>query len=627
MLVTAALALGLFVGCSPAGKGPDGTLTAPPNGVPDAMPVAAQVAEAIPKLSLADVPLTTSVEDATKDLQTIFAGMDDLVPAVTVAGVTYEADGKTATATLSHSLPVGEQPWTFESKLPLSNVDGAWQAVWSASVVHPQLTSETRLRHRRTQPRRSAINDRAGQALVEERNLYQLGLDKSKVDQARWAEAAKQLAGVLGIDAAEFVAKVNAGGPKQFVVGKTVRQEEIPPAVTNVPGGTVTEVKSMLAPSDTFAVGLLGKVGAPSAEQIAESGGALATSDLVGVSGLQQRYDKQLRGVAGVQIDQVGRQGIEFKEVALFTQEPSIGAPIDLSLDRQLQEKAESVLASSHPSDVAALVVIDLKDGGVLAAANSPAVGEYPQATYGSFAPGSTFKVVTSLAMIRKGITADSAVECSDSLTIGDYTMHNYPGYPADHLGSIPLKEAAAYSCNTAFGRNYQTISRDELKAAAGSLGVGTDYDAGFTSNFGTVEPNSSQVDQAASMIGQGGIRMSPLGMASVAASVASGRTVVPWLVKGQQATSTASPLTDSETSNLQEVMKAVVQKDPNSGLAKIMTGAKTGTAEFGQSAGTTDTAHAWMIAWNDKYAVAAFVEKGDSGSGTAQPLIEQLFS
>ena len=71
--------------------------------------------------------------------------------------------------------------------------------------------------------------------------------------------------------------------------------------------------------------------------------------------------------------------------------------------------------------------------------------------------------------------------------------------------------------------------------------------------------------------------------------------------------------------------MKAVVTEGSGNVLQGVMTGAKTGTAEFGNAA--ADTAHAWMIAWNDTYAVAAFVQDGDSGSGTAGPLIKDMFS
>ena len=78
-------------------------------------------------------------------------------------------------------------------------------------------------------------------------------------------------------------------------------------------------------------------------------------------------------------------------------------------------------------------------------------------------------------------------------------------------------------------------------------------------------------------------------------------------------------------TGGIMAVMGALLNRSRGSKLGQVMTGGKTGTAEFGDAAG--QTAHAWMITWNDEYAVAAFVEDGDSGSGTAAPLIEQLFS
>ena len=625
LLVTAFL----LVACAPAGNAPQSgqdPATAPPQGVPDAAPVVSQLVAGLPKLDLTGVPLTSSPGDATTELRTIFAGMDEIVPTITAGGITYAPDGRTATAVLAHSYAVGVEGWSFQTTVPLELVGDTWLAVWSPTVVHPQLTAETRLRHRRTQPRRAPINDRDGLALVEELTLHQVGIDKGKVAEASWPQVARQLAALLGVDPEAYAQKVLQGGPKQFVVAKTVPQQDIPATIGEVPGATIIDVKSVAGQSETFAVGLLGKVGNPSQEQIEASKGAVSASDLVGLSGLQSRYDERLRGVAGVSIDQVGRQGVTFTEVPLFTQEPSIGQPLDLSLDRTLQEKAETVLATNFPdTGLAAMVVIDVRTGGVLAAATSPAGGEYPHATYGSFAPGSTFKIVTSLAMIRKGATASSSVECPPSFTLGDYTQNNYPGYPSSQTGSITLADAVAYSCNTAFGLNYDKISPEELKSAAASLGVGVDYDAGFTSNFGTVEPGASKIDLAASMIGQSQIRMSPLGMAAVAASVASGRTTIPWLVKGQEAASTATPLTAEETKNLQAVMEAVLNRSRGSKLGQVMTGGKTGTAEFGDAAG--QTAHAWMITWNDEYAVAAFVEDGDSGSGTAAPLIEQLFS
>lgn len=350
-------------------------------------------------------------------------------------------------------------------------------------------------------------------------------------------------------------------------------------------------------------------------------------SDTVGLSGLQARYEEQLRGVPEVRVDLVGRStkddGDTFQEQNLFLQEPSIGTAVETSLDRDLQTKAESVL-SSQPG-VATLVVIKNDNGALLAAANSPAAGTFPQATFGKFAPGSTFKVVSALAMLRDGLSPTSTVQCPATLEVAGKTFKNYTDYPSSQLGAITLTEALAHSCNTAFAGAAGDVTPEELHAAAGSLGVGTDYDAGFTSNFGTVEPNNSPIDRAASMIGQGQITMSPMAMAGVAASVASGQTTIPWLVASERATPTAQELTAEEAVQLQQMMMAVVTDGSGQTLAGLMQGAKTGTAEFG-TVGSYKT-HGWMIAWNDQVSVSAFVEEGVSGSQSAAPLITALYS
>lgn len=627
MLAAAVTATLLLAGCAPSTPRDP---SIPPEGVEAADGAVAKVVEGLPKLDLSAAALTTSPADATADLNTIFAGMDGIVPTVEVAGITYEADGKTATAQLKYTYQLAPGTLQYTSALPLENVNGNWTAVWSPAVVHPKLTPDTRLRHVRRQPKRSAINDGKGLALVEERTLYQVGIDKSLVEEANWSASATKLAELLSIDATAFTQKVLAGGPKQFVIATTLSQDKIPAAVSDIPGGAVHETTGMVGPSDTFAASLLGRVGNPTPEQIEKSGGAIAASDMVGVSGLQARYDEQLRGVAQVQIDIVARSGATVETTSVFEQQESVGAPIQLSLDRELQEKAETVLAQQVPDDqTAAIVVLDISDGGVLAAANSKGAGEFPQATYGSFAPGSTFKVASSLAMIRtSGLTATSPVECPASLDVGGHTVTNYQGYSAEHTGSIPLKDALAYSCNTAFAGAGKSVTPEALASAAASLGVGTDYEAGFTSNFGKVAPKESDpIDRAISMIGQGSIEMSPLGMAAVAASVGSGKTTIPWLVRDHQATSTAAPLSPDEATQLQTGMQAVVDYGSGMALKGVMTGAKTGTAEFGADAANTSDAHAWMIAYNDKYAVAVFVDKGVSGSSSAAPIIKALFS
>jgi cell division protein FtsI/penicillin-binding protein 2 len=115
------------------------------------------------------------------------------------------------------------------------------------------------------------------------------------------------------------------------------------------------------------------------------------------------------------------------------------------------------------------------------------------------------------------------------------------------------------------------------------------------------------------------------MAMAAVAASVAEGRAVVPWLLVDQPAEQ-GEPLAVREANALRDMMRAVVTEGTATFLADLpgpAVGAKTGTAEFGTS--VPPATHAWMIAEQGDLAVAAFVEEGDSGSGTAGPILESV--
>ena len=98
-------------------------------------------------------------------------------------------------------------------------------------------------------------------------------------------------------------------------------------------------------------------------------------------------------------------------------------------------------------------------------------------------------------------------------------------------LGNIPLRTAVANSCNTAFISQRGKLGQHSLVDAAASLGMGIDHDLGFPAYFGNVVPPAGETEKAADLIGQGKILASPMVMATVIASIQSGRLVVPSLV------------------------------------------------------------------------------------------------
>jgi cell division protein FtsI/penicillin-binding protein 2 len=311
--------------------------------------------------------------------------------------------------------------------------------------------------------------------------------------------------------------------------------------------------------------------------------------------------------------------------VTLFEAKPVGGKPLTTTLNIALQMLAEKTLAKSKPAT--ALVAIRPSTGAVVAAANNAGTRGVSIATVGHAPPGSTFKVVTSLALLRAGLTPDSPVDCPHTVTVNGKTFKNYSDYPSGAFGRISLQTALAQSCNTAFIGQRGKITDAGLAEAAGSLGVGIDYDTGFPSFFGSVPDDPSATGRAAGLIGQGKVEASPLAMAEVVASVSAGKTVLPHLIEGQAAKSKAKPLTADEAAKLRTMMRAVVTQ----GSGRVLSGlggtviAKTGTAEYGTK--TPRQTHAWMIAGQGDLAVAVFVNDGESGSHAAGPLLRAFLS
>ena len=431
-------------------------------------------------------------------------------------------------------------------------------------------------------------------------------------------------------------------GPDAFVEAITLRAEaDERPAnadVFAIPGALPIEGEQVLAPTKTFARAVIGTVGEATKDDVDHSDGAVVAGDQVGLSGLQKRYDDQLRGTPGVQVVRAeltpstssgasptpspSPSASPEPAAPLFRVAPTAGKPLEITLNLVLQRLAEKVLAGTRPAS--AVVAIRPSTGAVLAAASGPGSADQPVATTGQYAPGSTFKVVSTLALLRSGLTPGSTVRCPRTLVVNGQRFKNYDDYPSSALGRIDLRTALAQSCNTAFIGQRDRLDDGDLAAAAASLGLGTDYDVGFPSFFGSVPQESSANGRAAAMIGQAKNQASPMAMAAVAASVAAGQTVVPHLVQDQVAEPEGQPLSKQEARQLEQMMRGVVTTGPArsvlGGLAGPPVIAKTGTAEYGNA--TPRKTHAWMIAAQGDLAVAVFVADGASGSRTAGPLL-----
>jgi cell division protein FtsI/penicillin-binding protein 2 len=652
VVVALVLLVAVLAGCSkPANK--------PALNLPVADDTVTQLATALSALDVSTAPLSSSPSAAQTEVGLIVAGMDGIKPTVTPGAITYDTVDPKATTTLHYAWPMPSGSWEYDVTVPLVHNGQGWKLEWSPAVLYDKLDATNRLVHTHTAAKRGAITGANNLALVEEFTIVKVGIDKTRVTAEAAVASARGLAAVVGIDQDKYAAQVAAASAKAFVVAITLRQGNVPAQVSTIPGALGVESKSVLPVTDGLAPEVIGTIGEATPDIITASKGAVLAGDQVGLTGLQKRYDTLLRGTPGDKVSLVVRRATagasaspgasatasasskagsaspsakassapataSVAPIVVHSKEPTPGGPLSLSLDMTWQLKAESVI--EPVPGPAAVAVIQPSTGAILAIANSAGSAGQADATFGQYAPGSTFKIATTLALLRKGYTPDSIMNCSSSANVEGQPFKNYGDFPSSKIGRIPLKDAVAQSCNTAFINEYGTVSGPELQAAAASLGVGIDYDGGFAVNYGIVPKATSSAMKAQEFIGQGGVLTSPVAMAGLVSSVAAGHTVIPYLVTTSTPTSTAAPLTEAEAATLQSIMGYTVQTGSGRVLTGLAAGAKTGTAEYGT--GSPLPTHAWMICYTGSdIAIAVWIKDGKSGSGTAGPLIKQLLS
>jgi cell division protein FtsI/penicillin-binding protein 2 len=603
----------------------------------------AEARDAAQKLTTAlqkgDVDRVAFTDDAApRQYQKVIAALADYPTKVRLDQVTRSGDS--ANVRLEWSIDVAGHTWRHQTSAKLLDQDGTWRVAWKPSIIEKSLVAGETFQVTRLKAQRGQILGRDDQPIVTERPVVRFGIDRTQVPAAAAAESARRLATLLGIAPAAYVTQVTKAGPKAFVQAIALRRDAVPDSllgrVQAIPGARGISDHLPLAPTKAFAAAILGTVGPATKEIVEKSGGRLRAGDDAGLSGLQLRYDEQLGGTSGVKVSAVpgtpkaGEQAGEPR--TLFEADPIDGQDLHTTLDVPLQQRADALLAKIGPAS--AVVAIQPSTGAILAAASGPGSKGYNTATFGRYAPGSTFKVVSALALLRSGLKPSSPVSCTPTIVVNGKRFKNYSDYPPGRLGRISLRDALANSCNTGFISQHARLSGSDLADAAASLGLGVDHDLGFPAYFGQVPPAASATERAADMIGQGKVLASPMAMAAVVASVAQGGLVVPRLLTavGDKAVpspeaATEHPLTADEARSLQTMMRAVVSDGSGTLLRSLQPPpviAKTGTAEYGTTKDTpTLPTHAWMIAAQGDLAVAVFVATGESGSHTAGPILE----
>ncbi len=419
--------------------------------------------------------------------------------------------------------------------------------------------------------------------------------------------------------------------------------------------------------------------------------------DVEGKSQIERYLNKYIRGTPGVRVMERNVKGVINRELKEKHVAPKQGNNVLLTIDARIEYIAERALRDARIGR-GAVVVVDPKNGDILAMVSVPSydpnrfIPSISKADWEqlnddetdpltnrailSYAPGSTFKAVSALAGLKKGLTGSTTCNCSGGVSYGNKFMKCWvvDKHMAPH-GSISLPDALKYSCNAFFylWGNLAKIENIDLIGDALGLGKRTGIPLSGESPgvlpgpewLKLVEPNARWTDgyTANASIGQGSVEASPLQMAMVTATIANrGISYQPRLVhrvldqdgrdvlddEGKmvaphepivRADLHKLGITNEQMELVRRGMWKVVNESGGTGkkaqIKGVEVAGKTGTAQFwretsdGRTTSKVKDNHTWFISFapyeDPKYAICVFVQGAQSGGGVSAPIAQKV--
>lgn len=526
--------------------------------------------------------------------------------------------GKTAQAAFSSQVVLrGIGTWTYQDTLHLAMVSGTWKVEWTPGTIYPTLPVGGHLNLQTTWPQRASVLGAGGAVLAGSSNAVIVGLQGNAVSSPNLVTSALTQAG-FAPSAISNALRTAAARPAEFVAVGTISQakyQQVRSVIFPVPGTRFQVQAGNTSATPDLAAHVVGSVAPITAQELKQLGSPYRTGDSVGTVGIESAYERQLAGKPTAAVQVVGADGRLMATPISFP--GKAGSSVQTTLDLPTEKAAEAAL--NGEALPAALVAIQASTGAVLAAVSRPDGTSFDRALQGQYPPGSTFKVITSSALLGNGLTPQSPATCPPTITVDGYTFHNFDGESALHAN---LLEAFEQSCNAAFIGLSQNLSSQSLLSTAGQFGFGKPLEPGLPVFGGQIPTPVDEVEKVADSIGQGRVLASPLQMTAVAAAVDSGAYHAPKLVTGApDDTRAPTPLNASVVANLKTMMAGVVTngtgKAANVGGQTVY--GKTGTAEFGNA--IPPMTHAWFIGFQGDIAFAVVVEGGGVGGTVAAPI------
>ncbi len=389
-------------------------------------------------------------------------------------------------------------------------------------------------------------------------------------------------------------------------------------------------------PLGSAAIDVAGEVGSAGEEdlsRLARQGFAADTP--VGVSGLERAFNARLAGKPGGSLLALDRSGSSVRVLAQA--DPKPGAPVKTTIDPKLQESAVSALAGRSGG----IAVLDARNGDVRALAGQAFSAPQP--------PGSTFKMITTVAALKKGVVSlNDEFEITNGVNVGGRFLNNANG---EYCGGT-FRQAFAESCNADFAPLGPKIGNDELVGTAERFGFNslpTLYAPRIARELELAESTipteiGEEVDLGVSAIGQGEVLATPLEMASVAQTIGNGGVREPTsVVTTKKLRPHAKPvrvMSKKLAGELTELMIGVVTEGTGTAgaIPQTQVAGKTGTAELGPKPGQenspnpTQIKDAWFAAFapaeKAKLAIGVLLIEAEAAGGeVAAPAAAQVLS
>jgi penicillin-binding protein 2 len=556
------------------------------------------------------------------------------------------------------------------------------------SDKYAMLAEDNRISPRLLPPPRGLILDRKGVELAGNEPTYRAVVVP---EQARDMEAIlTAIAEIVPLSEEERARILKEASKKRAFVPITVKEnltwQQVSTLEVNapsLPGVTIETGQIRTYPYGVPLAHIVGYVAAVSEEELTGDPLLELPSFRIGKNGVERQFDLSLRGRPGTSQVEVNAVGRVIRELA--REEGTPGQDLQLTLDSGLQHYVYGRLSAERS---ATAVVLDVERGEVLALGSYPSYDpsaftlglsraqwndlstdpQHPlinKTVRGTYAPGSTFKMVVALAAQEMGIGGGHEVYCPGHMTLGDTRFHCWKRW--GH-GKLHMVEALQQSCDVYFYDLAKRVGIDNIAAMARRLGLGAATGIELPGERDGLVPTkgwklsymgeSWQAGETlVASIGQGFMLTSPLQLAVMTARLASGKAVTPTLLRNpenlglEQTPREAEPLGIPEE-HLQLVrsgMDAVTNDRKGTAYrARIdiegmeMAG-KTGTSQVRRitmaerAAGVTKNEdlpwrrrdHALFVAFapveKPRYACAVVVEHGGGGSKAAAPIARDI--